>query len=105
MWYRLKVSAKRAFFGRINNDVNSIYIGIIDKKIILLVLINGEMSKYWAETITEIGTEIIADFDDDYDIGEILSKSDTSTLFTNTNMMCIYQRCENDSNTKLEFIF
>lgn len=65
---RLRISAQNALIGRITSNVRGIYIRM-DVRNIHLCVVDGE-DNYWDEVIYEVGTEIIADFDDRYDIKE-----------------------------------
>lgn len=90
---RLRISAQNSLIGRITNDVRGVYVRINKNNIELCVITDGK-SDYWNEVIYDISTDIIADFDDGYNINEELIRLDYPAILSFTDWICVYKRYE-----------
>lgn len=90
---RLRLAVQSALIGRITSNVRGVFIKIDVKKIYLSIVVDGEDS-YWNNVISEVGTDIIADFDDRYDIEEEVIRLDYPICLYFREWICIYKRYE-----------
>ncbi|OTG90594.1 hypothetical protein B9T24_16350 [Acinetobacter sp. ANC 4654] len=95
----LKISIQRALLGYLTPDVRSVNIKIIEKIIYLYIVIDGKPSEYWIEAYTMIGTEVIADFSDEFNIEENLLQIDYPNLINIPNTELVYLRYESPDLT------
>lgn len=94
---RLRISAQNALLGRITKEVRAIYLSLDKACINLYVIIDGKISKYWKDTICEIGTDIIADFNYPYIINERTKRIDyPNKLSLLSNEIYVYKRYEDE---------
>lgn len=91
---RLKLSAQSALIGRVTNDVRGVYVKIDNSHNIYLCIVIDEKSSYWDETIYEVGTDIIADFDREYIIEEELIILAYPAILVFKEWVCVYRRYE-----------
>lgn len=94
---RLRISIQNALIGRITSEVRGVYVKIDKNCIDIYVVIDGKFSCYWNEVIYEIGTDVIADFDDTYIINENLVRLDYPENLFFEDCICVYRRFENIS--------
>ncbi|AIZ79492.1 hypothetical protein [Actinobacillus equuli] len=90
---RLRISIQNALIGRITKDIRGIYIKIVDNNIILDVVVDGSAND-WSEVIYEVGAEVIADFDEGYNIYEKLIRVDYPNKLCFKDHICVYKRYE-----------
>ncbi|WP_244298125.1 hypothetical protein [Actinobacillus vicugnae] len=90
---RLRISIQNALIGRITKDIRGVYIKILDKNISLYVVVDGSTND-WNEIIYEVGTEVIADFDERYNIDEKLIRIDYPNELYFKEHICVYRRYE-----------
>lgn len=91
---RLKLSIQSALLGAITANMRNIAIDINENKIILYFFINGEISDDDRENISIIETEIIADFEDEFDIESIIKRIDSPELIVLERGYSVFQRKE-----------
>ena len=71
----LRLSALRAFLGRIHREIRLIKLKAVDKKIVVTIIVDSQPSERLSEAIGEATTEIIADFSDMNHITEVIEVS------------------------------
>lgn len=91
---RLKLSIQSALLGAITENIRNVAVYINEKKIFLYFFINGEISEDEKENISIIETEVIADFEDDFDIESIIKRVDTPEPITLDRGFSVFQRKE-----------
>jgi hypothetical protein len=74
----LRLSAVRAFLGRIHPEMRLIKVKMVGTQIVLTVVLSGEVSELVQNDISEAATEIVADFPSPVTIEEnvVFSSSD-----------------------------
>lgn len=90
---RLRLAVQSALIGRITSNVRGVFIRIDVKKIYLSVVVDGE-DNYWDDIIYEVGADIIADFDDMYNIEEEVIRLDYPICLYFRGWICVYRRYE-----------
>lgn len=90
---RLRISIQNALIGRITKDIRGIYIKIVDNNISLYVVVDGSIND-WSEIIYEVGAEVIADFNEGYNIDERLIRIDYPNQLYFKDYICVYKRYE-----------
>ncbi|MEL4013207.1 hypothetical protein [Dryocola clanedunensis] len=73
---RLKLSMQSALLGAITQNMRNIAVDIVDDKIMLYFFIDGEVRRDDEENISIVETEVIADFEDNFDIETIIKRLD-----------------------------
>jgi len=89
----LRLVVQNALIGCVTNELRAIYVKISNKIIYLTMIFDGEISDYWSETSSEIGTEIISHFSD-YDINESFIRKDSPEKLSFPDFICLYKRYE-----------
>ncbi|EDU7996607.1 hypothetical protein CSM15_005080 [Salmonella enterica subsp. diarizonae] len=91
---RLKLSIQSALLGAITENIRNVAVYINEKKILLYFFIDGEIREDDKENISIIETEVIADFEDDFDIESIVKRVDTPEPITLDRGFSVFQRKE-----------
>ena len=65
---RLKLSVQRALLGEICSNLFAVTVGMEGKQIKLLAYFTGDITEEEASRMQSIGTEVLADFPEDYSI-------------------------------------
>ncbi len=91
---RLKLSIQSALLGAITENIRNVAVYINEKKILLYFFIDGEIREDDKENISIIETEVIADFEDDFDIESIIKRVDTPEPITLDRGFSVFQRKE-----------
>ena len=92
---QLRLSAQRAFLGRVHPEMRLIKIYRRGSEIVVLVLVDSEPSEAIRNDVTEAATEIVADFPEASKISEKIEVSNSA--FPNESVLeagWIYQRAE-----------
>ncbi|HEK0805670.1 TPA: hypothetical protein SMT48_000972 [Proteus mirabilis] len=92
---RLKLSIQSALFGEITPNMRCVLVDIVNKKIELFFFIDGEVTEDDEENISIIETEVIADFEDDFDIETHIKRIDYPAPIVLDHGYGVYRRKEN----------
>lgn len=95
---RLRIVTQNALLGKITKEVRGVYVKIDKNCISICVVIDGPISDYWNEEIYEIGTSIISNFNENYNIDENLIRVDYPISLSFDNYLCVYKRYEDEGN-------
>lgn len=90
----LKLSIQRALLGEITPNIRCVIVNIISKKIELFFFIDGKVTEDDEENISGIETEVIADFEDDFDIETSIKRIDYPNPIVIEHGYCVYRRKE-----------
>ncbi|EBE9927999.1 hypothetical protein L6N32_004703 [Salmonella enterica subsp. enterica serovar Poona] len=91
---RLKLSIQSALLGAITENMRNIAVDISENKIILYFFINGEITEDDKENISIIETEVIADFEDKFDIESVIKRVDYPESIILERGCSVFQRKE-----------
>lgn len=91
---RLKLSMQSALLGAITENMRNIAADISENKITLYFFINGEVKDDDEENISIIETEVIADFEDEFDIETIIKRIDYPKPIVLERGYSVFQRKE-----------
>lgn len=91
---RLKLSAQSALLGAITQNMRNVAVDIIDSKVYLYFFIDGKVNDSDRENISVIEAEVIADFEDDFDIETIIKRIDYPSPIVLNNGFSVFQRKE-----------
>lgn len=89
----LRLAVQNALIGCVTSELRAVYVNIKNKTINLIMVFDGEISNYWYETSSEIGTEIISHFSD-YSINEDFIRKDYPEELYYPEFICLYKRYE-----------
>lgn len=89
-----KLSIQRALLGNVTTNMRAITAGLNEFDISLFFYYDGEINENDEETASEIETEVMADFDDHYNIDVNLIRLDYPEPIKNSSEFCIYLRKE-----------
>ena len=95
---RLKNCYTECFTWKITKEVRGVYVKIDKNCISICVVIDGPISDYWNEEIYEIGTSIISNFNENYNIDENLIRVDYPISLSFDDYLCVYKRYEDEGN-------
>lgn len=90
----LKLSLQRALLGNITPNIRCVAVILDAKNIQLSFYYDGEFTDCDEELASEVETEIIADFDDDFIISTHLERLDYPKPIKINNGYCVYLRKE-----------
>ncbi|HEM7510189.1 TPA: hypothetical protein U2J54_003225 [Providencia rettgeri] len=91
---RLKLSAQRALLGAITPNIRTIFVELVDDDIQIYFYYDGIVQEDDEENASIVSSEIIADFDDEFDINLIIKQVDYPMDIIQPSGMCIYYRKE-----------
>lgn len=91
---RLKLSMQSALLGSITENMRNIAVDLTGNKITLYFFINGDITDDDKENISIIETEVIADFEDEFDIEAIIKRIDYPKPIILERGCSIFQRKE-----------
>jgi len=91
---RLKLSMQAALLGAVTENMRNIAVNIVKNKILLYFFIDGEIKDDDKENISIVETEVIADFDSDFDIETIIKRIDCPEKIILDQGYSIFQRKE-----------
>ncbi|MEX0424584.1 hypothetical protein KDV38_12730 [Providencia rettgeri] len=91
---RLKLSAQRALLGAITPNIRTIFVELIDDDIQIYFYYDGVVQEDDEENASIVSSEIIADFDDEFDINLVIKQVDYPMDIIQPSGMCIYYRKE-----------
>jgi hypothetical protein len=91
---RLKLSMQSALLGAVTANMRNIAVDICENKIFLYFFIDGEVLDDDKENISVIETEVIADFEDDFDIETVISRIDSPAPIILSHGYSVFQRKE-----------
>ncbi|MGS0638778.1 hypothetical protein [Citrobacter sp. VF227] len=91
---RLKLSIQSALLGAITENMRNIAIDISENKIMLYFFISGEITEDDRENISIIETEVIADFEDKFDIESVIKRVDYPESIVLERGCSVFQRKE-----------
>ena len=97
---RLRIVTQNALLGKITKEVRGVYVKIDKNCISICVVIDGPISDYWNEEIYEIGTSIISNFNENYNIDENLIRVD-HPISLSLMIICVYI---NDMKMRVTYI-
>ncbi|KDA93465.1 hypothetical protein [Pantoea agglomerans] len=92
---RLKLSMQSALLGAVTENMRNIAVDIYENKILLYFFIDGQVQDDDKENISIIETEVIADFEDDFDIETIIKRIDCPEPIILGQGYSVFQRKEN----------
>lgn len=92
---RLKLSMQSALLGAVTGNMRNIAVDICENKILLYFFIDGQIQDDDKENISTIETEVIADFEDDFDIEAIIKRIDCPEPIILGQGYSVFQRKEN----------
>lgn len=91
---RLKLSIQSALLGAITENIRNVAVDISKNKSMLYFYIDGKISDDDKENISIIETEVIADFEDDFDIESIIKRVDFPVPIVLNRGYSVFQRKE-----------
>ncbi|APC10566.1 MULTISPECIES: hypothetical protein [Providencia] len=91
---RLKLSAQRALLGAITPNIRTIFVELIDDDIQIYFYYDGVVQEDDEENASIVSSEIIADFDDEFDINLVIKQVDYPMDIIQPSGMCVYYRKE-----------
>ncbi|MGA4363870.1 hypothetical protein ACWXWK_14400 [Pantoea ananatis] len=91
---RLKLSMQSALLGAVTENMRNIAVDIYENKILLYFFIDGEIKDDDKENISIIETEVIADFESDFDIQTIIKRIDCPEKIILGQGYSVFQRKE-----------
>ncbi|MFB4339497.1 hypothetical protein RAC90_03260 [Pantoea sp. CS_6] len=91
---RLKLSIQAALLGAVTENMRNIAVDICGNKILLCFFIDGEIKDDDKENISIVETEVIADFDGDFDIETIIKRIDCPEKIIPGQGHSVFQRKE-----------
>ena len=91
---RLKLSAQRALLGAITPNIRAVFAELVEEDIQIYFYYDGQIQDDDEETASIVTSEIIADFDDEFDINLTTKQVDYPLDIVQTNGMCVYYRKE-----------
>ncbi|MEX9974562.1 hypothetical protein AB7W84_13645 [Providencia rettgeri] len=91
---RLKLSAQRALLGAITPNIRTIFVELVDDDIQIYFYYDGIVQEDDEENASIVSSEIIADFDDEFDINLVIKQVDYPMNIIQSSGMCIYYRKE-----------
>lgn len=91
---RLRLSMQSALLGAVTCNMRNISVDIIGNKIELCFFIDGEIRTEDEENISIIETEVIADFEDNFDIDTVIKRLDYPLPVILENGCSVFQRKE-----------
>lgn len=91
---RLKLSIQAALLGAVTENMRNIAVDICKNKILLYFFIDGEIKDDDKENISIVETEVIADFDSDFDIETIIKRVDCPEKIILDKGHSVFQRKE-----------
>lgn len=89
-----KLSIQRALLGNITYNIRAIIAELGEDDIQLFFYYDGEIQEDDEENASEIGTEVIADFDDGYNIDVNVRRLDYPKPIHHSDGICVYLRKE-----------
>lgn len=92
---RLKLSIQSALLGAVTENMRNIAVDICENKIFLYFFIDGQIQDDDKENVSIIETEVIADFEDDFDIEAIIKRIDCPEPIILGQGYSVFQRKEN----------
>lgn len=92
---RLKLSMQSALLGAVTENMRNIAVDICENKILLYFFIDGQIQDDDKENVSTIETEVIADFEDDFDIEAIIKRIDYPEPIILGQGYSVFQRKEN----------
>lgn len=91
---RLKLSAQRALLGAITPNIRAVFAELTEEDIQIYFYYDGKVHEDDEETASIVTTEIIADFDDEFDINLTTKQVDCPMDIIQPNGICVYYRKE-----------
>ncbi|AMB74861.1 hypothetical protein AW734_09055 [Pantoea ananatis] len=91
---RLKLSMQSALLGAVTENMRNIAVDIYENKIFLYFFIDGEIKDDDKENISIIEAEVMADFEDDFDIETIIKRIDCPEKIILGQGYSVFQRKE-----------
>ncbi|MGX9362746.1 hypothetical protein ACWXWA_17860 [Pantoea ananatis] len=91
---RLKLSMQSALLGAVTENMRNIAVDIYENKILLYFFIDGEIKDDDKENISIIEAEVMADFEDDFDIETIIKRIDCPEKIILGQGYSVFQRKE-----------
>ncbi|MCS3404889.1 MULTISPECIES: hypothetical protein [Pantoea] len=91
---RLKLSMQSALLGAVAENMRNIAVDIYENKILLYFFIDGEIKDDDKENISIIEAEVMADFEDDFDIETIIKRIDCPEKIILGQGYSVFQRKE-----------
>ena len=89
-----RLSIQRALLGNITHNIRAIVAELKHNDIQLFFYYDGKIQEDDEETASEIGTEVIADFSDDYNLDVNISRIDYPQPINHANGLYVYFRKE-----------
>ena len=89
----LRLAVQNSLIGCVTSELRAVYVKIKNKIIYFKMVFDGEISDYWYETGSEIGTEIVSHFSD-YSINEDFIRKDYPEKLDYPEFICLYKRYE-----------
>ncbi|OON33566.1 hypothetical protein BTJ39_23940 [Izhakiella australiensis] len=89
-----KLSIQRALLGNVTSNMRSIVAEVKNGNIQLFFYFDGEILDDDEETASQIGTEVIADFDDSFNLDVNIRRLDYPDPLRHASGICIFLRKE-----------
>lgn len=91
---RLKLSIQRALLGAITPNIRAIFAELIEQNIQIYFYYDGKIQVDDEENASSITSEVIADFDDEFDLDLIIKRIDYPTDIVHPDGICVFYRKE-----------
>lgn len=91
---RLQLSIQRALLGAITPNIRAIFFELIEKNIQIFFYYDGKIQDDDEENASVVTSEVIADFDDEFDLDLIIKQIDYPMDVVHPNGICVYYRKE-----------
>ncbi|WP_045854290.1 hypothetical protein [Raoultella terrigena] len=90
----LKLSLQRALLGNVTPNISAVSVELVDNRISIFFYFDGEVSDEDEELVSVVETEVMADFDESFDVEAIIHRLDSLDPIKNANGCLVYLRKE-----------
>jgi hypothetical protein len=88
----LKLSLQRALLGNVTPNIRAVLAELVDKKIRIIFYFEGGIGDEDEELVSVVETEVMADFDEDFNVEAIIRQLDSPDPIKNANGCLVYLR-------------
>lgn len=90
----LRLSLQRALLGNVTPNIRAVLAESVDKRISMLFYFDGEVSDEDEDLVSVVETEVMADFDENFNVEAIIHRLDSPGPIKNANGCLVYLRKE-----------
>lgn len=90
----LKLSLQRALLGNVTPNIRAVLAELVDKKISMIFYFDGAISDNDEDLVSVVETEVMADYEESFNIEAIIHRLDYPSPIKNANSCLIYLRKE-----------